>query len=74
MRVTIKGQVTIPQSVRDDMGIKPSQTNVDFVKDSATGRWYLKKVRSAAKSRFRLAHKNVSPMMSTEELMALTRG
>ena len=73
MRVTIKGQVTIPQAVRDDMGIKPSKTDVGFVKDSATGRWYLQKIKPTAKSRFRQAHNKATPMMTTDELMALTR-
>ena len=30
MRVTIKGQVTIPQQIREKLGIKP-HTEVDFV-------------------------------------------
>ncbi len=31
MKVTSKGQVTIPQEVREDLGIRPSETEVDFV-------------------------------------------
>ena len=42
MRVTSKGQVTIPQEVREAMGIHPSETEVEFVQDE-NGRWYLKK-------------------------------
>jgi AbrB family looped-hinge helix DNA binding protein len=33
MRVTSKVQVTIPQNVREDIGIRPAQTEVEFVKD-----------------------------------------
>ncbi|MCU7836962.1 MAG: AbrB/MazE/SpoVT family DNA-binding domain-containing protein [gamma proteobacterium symbiont of Taylorina sp.] len=73
MKVTIKGQVTIPQEVREDLGIRPSETEVDFVCDEK-GNWYLKKIKTKENSRFRRAHKCVKPMMSTDELMALTRG
>jgi len=73
MKVTIKGQVTIPQKVREDLGIRPSETEVDFVCDEK-GNWYLKKIKNKGKSRFRTAHQCVKPTMSTDELMALTRG
>ena len=73
MKVTIKGQVTIPQEVREDMGIRPSETEVDFERDE-NGRWFLKKIKSKGKSRFRTAHNQISPTMTTDELMALTRG
>ena len=73
MKVTTKGQVTIPQEVREDLGIHPSQTEVDFVRDKK-GNWYLKKIKSKSESRFRAAHRLVKPTMSTDELMALTRG
>ena len=33
MKVTTKGQVTIPQEVRESMGIRPSETEIDFVQD-----------------------------------------
>ena len=73
MKVTIKGQVTIPLEVREDLGIRPSETEVDFIRDEK-GNWFLKKVKSKGKSRFRKAHNCVKPTMSTDELMALTRG
>ncbi len=75
MRVTSKGQVTIPQEVREAMGIHPSETEVDFVQDE-NGRWYLKKTitRKKGLSRFRTAHKAGKLRMSTDEIMALTRG
>ena len=72
MKVTTKGQVTIPQAVRDDMSIRPAETEVEFVK-SKNGHWYLKKITSKGKSRFRKAHKKATPTMTTDELMALTR-
>lgn len=75
MRVTSKGQVTIPQEVRRDMGIQPAKTEVEFQQDK-NGRWYLKKARSKAgqPSRFRQAHTVAKLRMSTDEIMALTRG
>lgn len=75
MKVTSKGQVTIPLEVRDDMGIRPAETEVEFAKDEQ-GHWYLKKVRGsrAAGSRFRGAHKAGKLQMSTDDIMELTRG
>ena len=41
MRVTTKGQVTIPKNVREILGLAP-ETDVDFQEDN--GRFYLVKV------------------------------
>lgn len=75
MRVTTKGQVTIPLKVRESMGILPAETEIDFRQDE-TGRWYIEKCQPAKQttSRFRTAHKMGKLLMSTEEIMALTRG
>jgi len=75
MRVTSKGQVTIPQNVREAMGIHPAETEVEFLQDE-NGRWYLKKTLSRKRglSRFRTAHKAGKLRMNTDEIMALTRG
>ncbi|MEE9356021.1 MAG: AbrB/MazE/SpoVT family DNA-binding domain-containing protein [Methylococcaceae bacterium] len=74
MHVTSKGQVTIPQIVRESMGIIPAETEVNFLQDEQ-GRWYLAKAKSAEGkiSRFRTAHQSAKLTMSTEEIMALTR-
>ncbi|WP_411726205.1 AbrB/MazE/SpoVT family DNA-binding domain-containing protein [Methyloglobulus sp.] len=48
MHVTSKGQVTIPQNVRENMGIQPAQTEIDFMQDD-TGRWYIVKASSHKK-------------------------
>lgn len=74
MKVTSKGQVTIPQFVREDCGIYPAETEVEFVKDE-NNRWYLHKLpaKESGTSRFRQAHKAGALRMTTEELMALTR-
>ncbi|MCZ6830828.1 MAG: AbrB/MazE/SpoVT family DNA-binding domain-containing protein [Gammaproteobacteria bacterium] len=74
MRVTSKGQVTIPQKVRKDLGIHPAETEVEFVQEK-NGRWYLKKIRTkTGASRFRKAHSAGNLRMNTDEIMALTRG
>lgn len=75
MRVTSKGQITIPLKVRENMGILPVETEIDFMQDE-TGRWYIVKAKkdNASISRFRSAHNSGKLTMSTEEIMALTRG
>ena len=75
MKVTSKGQVTIPQNVREEMGIRTAETEVEFIRDEQ-GRWFLSKTKPAIEqpSRFRKVHSLAKPLMSTEALMALTRG
>ena len=72
MRVTHKGQVTIPQEVREDLGVLPAETEVELVKDN--GHWYLKKAQTTGTSRFRRAYKAETLQMTTDEIMVLTRG
>ena len=73
MRVTTKGQVTIPQHIRQRLGITPN-TEVDFVEEN--GRVYLikKKTPSRKKNRFQRFRGVATVKMTTEEIMALTRG
>jgi bifunctional DNA-binding transcriptional regulator/antitoxin component of YhaV-PrlF toxin-antitoxin module len=75
MRVTSKGQVTIPQNVRESMGILPAKTEIEFLQDEQ-GHWYIAKTSSPKKtaSRFRSAHQQGKLTMSTDDIMALTRG
>jgi AbrB family looped-hinge helix DNA binding protein len=72
MRVTTKGQVTIPQHIREKFGITPS-TEVDFVEEE--GRVFLVKLeRKAAPTRkFAKLRGLADVKMTTEEIMALTR-
>lgn len=74
MRVTSKGQVTIPLAVRENMGIFPAESEVEFLQDK-NRRWYLAKLPASEKkiSRFRTAYKSGKITMTTEEIMALTR-
>jgi AbrB family looped-hinge helix DNA binding protein len=73
MRVTTKGQVTIPQQIREKLGITPA-TEVDFVEDG--DRVYLVKRRgnAAATRKFARLRGVATVKMTTEEIMALTRG
>ena len=73
MRITTKGQVTIPQHIREKMGLTPS-AEVDFVEEE--GRVYLVKKVDAdpSKSRFRRFRGTATAKMTTDEIMQLTRG
>lgn len=75
MRVTSKGQVTIPKELRDRLGLLPG-TEVEFIEENGEAR-----VRRAPGGRrrgeevvehLREAGKNYT--MTTEEVMRLTRG
>jgi AbrB family looped-hinge helix DNA binding protein len=73
MRVTTKGQVTIPQPIREKLGIVPC-SEIDFVEEQ--GKVYIvKKGRSnRERSAFRKLRGIAWVKMSTEEIMSLTRG
>ena len=71
MRVTTKGQVTIPQHIREKMGITP-HTEVDFIEED--GRVILVKRDPAASVSHRRVRGVATVNMSTDEIMALTRG
>ena len=72
MRVTTKGQVTIPKHIREKLGITPA-TEVDFIEED--GRAYLVKQKGAkaATRRFAKLRGVATVKMTTEEIMALTR-
>ena len=74
MRVTTKGQVTIPQHIRERLGIGP-HSEVDFREED--DRVYVEKVTESASpktSRFRRYRGVATVKMTTDEIMALTRG
>lgn len=77
MRITSKGQVTIPQAVREQTGLLP-ETEVEFVVERDGVRivkapWSRRPSRGArVVERLRRGAGHVS--MSTDEIMALTRG
>ena len=57
MRVTTKGQVTIPRNIREVLGISP-ESEIDFVEEDRR----FKKLRGIS-----------TAQMSTDEIMNLTR-
>ena len=72
MRVTTKGQVTIPLEIRKKMRISPA-SEVDFVVGE-DDRVYLVKVSDGlAEKRFSRLRGAATVPMTTEEIMALTR-
>jgi AbrB family looped-hinge helix DNA binding protein len=77
MRITSKGQVTIPQAVREHAGLLPN-TEVDFVIDGDLV-LLVRSDRGKAPSRGQLLVEHLRRHrgqfgMTTDELMALTRG
>jgi antitoxin PrlF len=71
--VTSKGQVTIPKPVRDLLGIKPGST-VEFER-APDGRIVLVKVGGKQRpSRFARLRGHACKGLSTDAIMALTRG
>jgi len=71
MRVTTKGQVTIPRGVREALGISP-ETEIDFIEDD--GRFYIVKTNEPkANGKFKKLRGIASSKMSTDEIMSLTR-
>lgn len=72
-RVTSDGQVTIPQPVRDRLGLGPG-SEVEF-RETADGSVVLEKAKAPSKpSRFAHLVGSAGPGLSTDEIMALTRG
>lgn len=75
MRITSKGQVTIPQRIREQMGLLPD-TEVEFVVEGSAVR--IKKVepqKGETRGQRLLRHLRgrATVSMSTDEIMALTR-
>ena len=73
MRVTTKGQVTIPLKIRKKLNITPASEVQFTVGDD--DRVYIEKIKSdkSTASRFSKLRGTASVKMSTEEIMALTR-
>ena len=73
MRVTTKGQVTIPQEIRKKLGITPA-VEIDFIEEN--DKIYLVKRKGKPKTNhyFRKLRGIGNVKMTTDEIMALTRG
>ena len=70
MKVTTKGQVTIPQRIRLKYGITVN-SEVDFVDDE--GKVYLVKKKAPGSTRFKKIRGTAAVTMTTDEILALTR-
>ena len=71
MRVTIKGQVTIPRNIREVLGIVP-ESEIDFREEN--GRFYIVKTdKPTLNGSFRKFRGIATVNMSTDEILHLTR-
>jgi len=71
MKVTTKGQVTIPRKVREILGITP-ETEVDFKEDQ--GKFYIIKTRQPhTTGQFSRLRGIATAKMSTDDILRLTR-
>lgn len=75
--LTVKGQVTIPKRVREYLGIKPG-SGVEF-EVGAQGEVVLRKASASSRharpqTRFAAVRGTATGKMSTDEILALTRG
>jgi AbrB family looped-hinge helix DNA binding protein len=79
MRLTTKGQVTIPLAIREQLGLLPlTEVEFDIVGDGVRIRKKSRRTSSAGKSRGRVMLEAMSkapkPLLTTDQIMALTRG
>lgn len=76
MRITSKGQVTIPQEIREKAGLLP-ETEVEFLYDGQVVS-IIKASRAKKKTRGQALVEKMKGRgdvaMTTDEIMALTRG
>jgi len=74
MKVTVKGQVTIPQALREKAGMLPG-TEVQFVR-GGDGRVYLQPVpgRGRGRALVERIRGRGRVRMTTDQILALTRG
>jgi len=74
MKITTKGQVTIPQEIREKYGFLP-HTEVEFIVEEGKVRLVKKKVAdSFGKKVVKHLRGRGSVKMTTDEIMSLTRG
>lgn len=76
MQITAKGQVTIPQDIREAMGLLP-HTEVEFVVEGDAVRLVKKaptRREGRGKRAVRLLRGSGTVRMTTDEILALTRG
>jgi len=73
MRITSKGQVTIPKEMRDRFGLQP-ETDVEFIAEGGALRIVRACVSEHGKRLVTNMRGAATGGMTTDEIMALTRG
>jgi len=73
MRVTTKGQVTIPQEIREKLGITPA-VEIDFIEEKDKVYLVKRKGKPTKAHKFSKLRGIANVKMTTDEIMALTRG
>ena len=73
MKVTVKGQVTIPLPIREKLGITP-YSEVDFIEDGERVYIERKSGPPSSRGRFHRFRGVATVKMTTDEILALTRG
>ena len=71
MKLTVKGQVTIPKHVRDTLGINV-HSEIEFIEEN--GRVYIVRKKSGGKKQKFQKYRGIAKIkMTTEDIMRLTR-
>ena len=71
MRITTKGQVTIPRKIRESLGITPN-TEIDFIEED--GKVYIVKTDTPKPTqKVKKLRGIATAKLSTDEIMQLTR-
>ena len=73
MRSTAKGQVTIPQAIRERAGLMPGSEVEVWIGDDGVVRLGAKPGRASAADRLAALYGRATGGMSTDEILALTR-
>jgi AbrB family looped-hinge helix DNA binding protein len=74
MRITSKGQITIPQAIREQLGLLP-ETEVEFqVKGNAVQIVKSGRSRSRGDKVVRNLRGSATTKLTTDQIMSLTRG
>lgn len=73
MRITSKGQVTIPKDLRDRFGLQP-ETEVEFIAEGSALRLVHSPKARRGKKLVAMMRGKATAGMGTDEIMALTRG
>jgi len=74
MKITTKGQVTIPLPIREKMGLRPHTEVEFFIEGNAVRLQKVKKSPGRGEELVRRMRGRATVKMTTDEIMALTRG